>query len=607
MDEYKKDKKVPIKKEKNIGENAINKDQSYYRNTESGQYDDKDSLSNVQRVKVLSPGLLVIKRFLRNRLAIIGLVIILIMFLFSFIGGFFSPYDEAQVFKYIGTMSKEYVSVLLNDQYRAVRADETDYSQNAHSQFILAVNKGNKFFSDNDYTYYIREEGENFYSIFSLDLVATVNYFKNIINIAPNDGVEFGSEIEALIKHAIDQEEIDFLYNGNRYIITKDGRNYVLELAKNVAFESILMIDTSDDIDLTYDEKYIFLKTFINSESDVVEYNGETYEFAMEENFAIVYHIKDDGKEPRALISQYAMKAVSQDIFLSIEFKKEIIENITLDNLSFVYIDKSGSEKEYDVVKLNNTYTIKTITDTHLILIHDKPSSEHWLGTDQHGMDVITRLMYGGKISLVIGFIVVILEIIIGIIMGGIAGYFGKLVDMVIMRLVDVFNCIPFLPLLIIIGSVMDSLDVDPKIRIYWLMLILGVMSWPGIARMVRGQILSLREQEFMLAAEATGLKISRRIFKHLIPNVIPQLIVIATLGLGGIIIYESTLSFLGLGVKFPYASWGNIISGVSTAYEMTNFWFVWIPAGMLILLTVLGFNFIGDGLRDAFDPKMKR
>jgi peptide/nickel transport system permease protein len=215
--------------------------------------------------------------------------------------------------------------------------------------------------------------------------------------------------------------------------------------------------------------------------------------------------------------------------------------------------------------------------------------------------------MYGGRISLSIGFIVVFLEIVIGIVLGGLAGYFGKWVDMLIMRVVDVFNCIPFLPLMIIMGSVMDSLDVQPDKRIFYLMLILGIMSWPGIARMVRGQILSLREQEFMIAAEATGIRVSRRIFKHLIPNVIPQLIVLATLGLGNIILYESTLSYFGLGVKFPFASWGNIISGVSTAYEMTNFWFVWIPAGLLILLTVLGFNFVGDGLRDAFDPKMKR
>ena len=139
------------------------------------------------------------------------------------------------------------------------------------------------------------------------------------------------------------------------------------------------------------------------------------------------------------------------------------------------------------------------------------------------------------------------------------------------------------------------------------MMAILGVTGWPGIARVVRGQILSLREQEFMLAAEATGLSVSRRIFKHLVPNVIPQLIVYATMGLGSIILTEATLSFLGLGVKYPYASWGNIINAVNDVHVLTNYPFVWIPAGILILLTVLGFNFIGDGLRDAFDPKMKR
>ena len=124
---------------------------------------------------------------------------------------------------------------------------------------------------------------------------------------------------------------------------------------------------------------------------------------------------------------------------------------------------------------------------------------------------------------------------------------------------------------------------------------------------MVRGQILSLREQEFMIAAEATGISVSKRIFKHLIPNVMPQLIVISTLSLGGVILTESILSFLGLGVKFPFASWGNIINAVSDVHVMTNYLFVWIPAGFCILITVLGFNFIGDGLRDAFDPRMKR
>jgi peptide/nickel transport system permease protein len=193
------------------------------------------------------------------------------------------------------------------------------------------------------------------------------------------------------------------------------------------------------------------------------------------------------------------------------------------------------------------------------------------------------------------------------VILGGLSGYFGKVIDMLIMRVVDIINCIPALPLYIIIGAFMDGNRVDPNIRIYVLMLIMGFMSWPGIARVVRGQILSLREQEFMVAAEALGLKTSRRIFRHLVPNVIPQLIVLATMGLGDVILSEAVLSFLGLGVKFPLASWGNILESVNDVHVMTNYLYVWIPAGFCILITVLGFNFVGDGLRDAFDPKMNR
>ena len=235
------------------------------------------------------------------------------------------------------------------------------------------------------------------------------------------------------------------------------------------------------------------------------------------------------------------------------------------------------------------------------------PSAEHLLGTDKNGMDMLTRLMYGGRVSLVIGFIVQGISVVLGVIMGGLSGYFGGWVDNLIMRIVDVFYCIPSMPLIIILGSAMDAMRVDPQIRMLYLMLILGFLGWPGMARLVRGQILSLREQEYMTAAEATGLSVSRRIFKHLVPNVIPQIIVSVTMGIGGTIITESTLSFLGLGVKFPFASWGNIINDVNNTFVLTNYWFIWIPAGTLLLLTVLAFNLAGDGLRDAFDPRMKR
>ncbi|MBR4702178.1 MAG: ABC transporter permease [Oscillospiraceae bacterium] len=237
-----------------------------------------------------------------------------------------------------------------------------------------------------------------------------------------------------------------------------------------------------------------------------------------------------------------------------------------------------------------------------------RPTGRHILGTDTDGYDVLARIMYGGRISLLVGFIVVFIETLLGVIMGGIAGYFGGWVDNLIMRLVDIFYCIPSMPILIILGAFMDDRGLKPIPRLIWMMAILGFLGWAGIARLVRGQILSLREQEFMVATEATGVKVSRRIFRHLIPNVMPQLIVSATAGLGGVILTESTLSFLGLGVKRPMATWGTIISAVTSSNEnILNFTYIWIPVGLLICLTVIAFNFVGDGLRDAFDPKMKR
>ena len=255
----------------------------------------------------------------------------------------------------------------------------------------------------------------------------------------------------------------------------------------------------------------------------------------------------------------------------------------------------------------DRVWSVKQMTETYVYDRYAAPSKEHWLGTDTNGMDMLTRLMYGGRVSLIIGFIVVVIEASLGILMGGISGYFGGWIDNIIMRIVDVFYCIPSMPVIIIIGAAMDAMRVDSWKRMMYLMLILGFLGWPSIARLVRGQILSLREQEFMLATEACGIKVWHRIFRHLIPNVIPQLIVTCTMGLGSTILTEATLSFLGLGVKYPFASWGNIINDVNNAYVMTNYLFIWIPAGVCLLLTVLGFNFVGDGLRDAFDPKMKR
>ena len=242
-----------------------------------------------------------------------------------------------------------------------------------------------------------------------------------------------------------------------------------------------------------------------------------------------------------------------------------------------------------------------------ILNVKSPPSREHPLGTSELGCDVLTRLMYGGRISLMVGFLVVAIEIVIGVILGCLAGYYGKWVDMLIMRMVEILNSIPFIPLMLIVSSLLISLEIQPAKKIYYTMFVLGLIYWPGVTRLVRGNVLSLREMEYMQAAEATGLKVSRKIFGHLIPNLMPLIIVIATMDLGGVIISESTMSFLGIGVAAPYASWGNMVGSVTNDAVMRNCPYIWVPPGVCILLTVMAFNFVGDGLRDAFDPRMKR
>ncbi len=276
---------------------------------------------------------------------------------------------------------------------------------------------------------------------------------------------------------------------------------------------------------------------------------------------------------------------------------KETSEMIT-------YVDENGVEQiVQEVVTIEHSYNQ-----------YASPSKDHLLGTDEHGMDVFTRLMYGGRISLAIGFIVVILETIIGIILGSIAGYCGGWVDQIIMRIVDIFNCIPTLPILLIASAIIDArfnvemgTAISSTQRIYILMVIITIFSWSGVARLVRGQILALREQEYITATEVMGLPTWRKILKHLVPNVMPQLIVSMTLGLGSVILYESTLSYLGLGVQLPKAAWGTMIAASKTREVLQYHTNVWLPAGIMIVIAVLGFNFLGDSLRDAMDPKAKK
>ena len=268
--------------------------------------------------------------------------------------------------------------------------------------------------------------------------------------------------------------------------------------------------------------------------------------------------------------------------------------------------DYATSEHTYTVDGVE--YTVYQTTVTELKdNSYSSPSAQHILGTDKEGYDIFVRLMYGGRISLIVSFLAVFLITILGVVLGGVAGYFGGWVDNLIMRISDILMCLPGVPILLIIHTLLEATNVPKEYRIYLMMIYLTFISWTGTARLVRGQILSLREQEFMVAAEAMGYSTGRKIFKHLVPNVMPQLIVQMTLSLGSMILYESTLSYLNLGVPAPYAAWGTMINVINDTDVLQHYPFIWVPAGICIVIAVLGFNFVGDGLRDALDPKARR
>ncbi|MBR5365184.1 MAG: ABC transporter permease subunit [Clostridia bacterium] len=225
------------------------------------------------------------------------------------------------------------------------------------------------------------------------------------------------------------------------------------------------------------------------------------------------------------------------------------------------------------------------------------------LGTDGLGRDVFARLVNGGKMTMTIGALSVVIEMIIGIILGGIAGYFGGVVDMVVMRIAEVVSSMPFIPFAMILSAVMGT-RVSVEQRMYIIMVILGILSWPGLCRLVRAQMFAQREMEYVVAAKALGVKEKKIIFSHIIPNVMSVCLVSITLAFGTSMLTESSLSYLGFGVPLPTPTWGNMLTGANNSIIIQNYWWNWVFVGAIFGLACICINLIGDGLRDALDPK---
>jgi peptide/nickel transport system permease protein len=226
------------------------------------------------------------------------------------------------------------------------------------------------------------------------------------------------------------------------------------------------------------------------------------------------------------------------------------------------------------------------------------PSTGHWFGTDELGRDVFTRVIYGAKISLKVGFVAVGIAVLVGTLVGLVAAYYGGWVDSVLMRFVDIMLCFPTFFLILAVIAMLEP-------SIWYIMIIIGLTGWMGVARLVRAEVLSIKERDFVLAAKAIGASDFRILFRHVLPNAMSPVLVSATLGVAGAILTESALSFLGIGVQPPTPSWGNILTSGKDYIEFA--WWLSLFPGLAILVTVLSYNLLGEGIRDAIDPRLNR
>ncbi len=607
--------------------------------------------------KLESPSKLAVKAFFRRKLAVVALVVLISLFAFVFIGPYFFPMDLTYVNTNMANMPPNYslldVPSELEDDIRLI-SGFSDFTVGVSNQNTLYIWGNTKdILSNIDYAAFPEEiqEGNVVTAAAGLDHIIAITTDGKIVGWGKDYQCQFGYKQNAddpyyqmpeqFITGTIDPAKVDYLGAGYQCTaLVYDGELYVWGNPSGM-LNMVDMIKLSDKEDTGRVVKVAMSNYYAVAlmEDGSVTTAGTTYTFnrqsassthaeggkvsnlqahlrgkkavdvaATKNCFAILL---DSGELLINGAEEYGEKNVpalaSGEKFVSISAGTNHFVAITNTGKAYAWGHNDGGQSEVSGVEANVAYA--GAKQTYLVnnegdLVESVGFKGNIMGTDKMGRDVFTRIVHGGKMTMTVGAVAVIVSTIIAIIIGCISGYFGGWVDMLLMRITEIFSSIPFLPFAMMLSYVIRTQPIEETTRIIIIMVMLGLLSWTGLARMIRAQVLAEREKEFVLAAKSMGVKESIITFKHILPNVISVILVSVTLDFAGCMLTESSLSYLGFGVLPPQPTWGNMLDGAKNSLVIQNYWWQWVFPALFLSIATISINIIGDTLRDVLDPK---
>ncbi|MDD2214201.1 MAG: hypothetical protein PHR21_06655, partial [Oscillospiraceae bacterium] len=396
-------------------------------------------LDDEQRVKVVSPSMLVFRRFIRNRLAVTGLIFFIVMLLFSYLGGIFSPYSETQRFYKTTEMSEEFAGVTQSSTYRFITAQGQAFPTASQAKAQLAIKNGETTFTADNDTFTLDKISSEGYTISQMASVAKAETLGGSITVSSANSNELPEGLEEAFTQAVQDESESFTLGDTTYQVERDRKTYYAKTSLYIGVATMKLIDfdsadSQNSTDFTIAALQAEDTAMANGQTVTFQAEGQTYtlEYNQADDAALIYQAGQTSAY--AIVSNYIVNSVQSDVHIGIDLRQQIVEAVQSGEDQLVY-----DNNEYDISRQNNRWTLTLQQDKTVFDAYAFPSRAHWLGTDGYGMDILTRLMYGGRVSIQISFMVVLISLILGITLGGLSGYFGGWVDFVIMRLVDIF------------------------------------------------------------------------------------------------------------------------------------------------------------------------